>query len=218
MLTNSLTDCIAEGPDQLMYIQGDTLVLLRDDGDDFLAYCEGEVGWVKRQNVSLDALASSSAPTSPRSSVPQPHRVQFDDYDSNEGEEGGDTPVMQSATWTVMGDSSGAEHAHDSRVVAVEQLEDAEHQHPRGDSAPASGSSHSSQQQGLFSTPTRPRRSSGRPPAAVIEPTPPVHSRNHSSTSASTDSSLSTNSEPIGSLVFGSFNQYPSERLDSDEG
>lgn len=50
-----------------MYIQGDTLTILKDSGDYILACCEGEVGWVKRENVSFDVtgpLASSSSPSS----------------------------------------------------------------------------------------------------------------------------------------------------------
>lgn len=50
-----------------MYIQGDTLTILKDSGDFILACCEGEVGWVKRENVSFDVsgpLASSSSPSS----------------------------------------------------------------------------------------------------------------------------------------------------------
>lgn len=49
-----------------MYIQGDTLTILKDSGDFILACCEGEVGWVKRENVSFDAtgpIASSSSPS-----------------------------------------------------------------------------------------------------------------------------------------------------------
>lgn len=50
-----------------MYIQGDTLTILKDSGEFILACCEGEVGWVKRENVSFDVtgpLASSSSPSS----------------------------------------------------------------------------------------------------------------------------------------------------------
>ncbi|WOO81227.1 Carabin [Vanrija pseudolonga] len=66
----ALVDCVAEGPDQLMFMEGDTLVVLRDLGDELLAFCEGEVGWVKRENISFDNLAStSSAPSSPKSST-----------------------------------------------------------------------------------------------------------------------------------------------------
>lgn len=66
----SLVDCVAEGPDQLMFMEGDTLVVLRDLGDELLAFCEGEVGWVKRENISFDNLASSSSPpSSPKSST-----------------------------------------------------------------------------------------------------------------------------------------------------
>lgn len=48
-----------------MYMTDDPIVLLVDDGDEFLAFCEGEVGWVKRANIALGACASSSSPTSP---------------------------------------------------------------------------------------------------------------------------------------------------------
>lgn len=50
-----------------MYIQGDTLTILKDSGEFILACCEGEVGWVKRENVSFDVtgpIASSSSPSS----------------------------------------------------------------------------------------------------------------------------------------------------------
>jgi hypothetical protein len=60
-----LTDCVAEEPDQLMYIKGDELVLLRDLGSVLLASCEGVVGWVQRENVRFDSLASTSRPPSP---------------------------------------------------------------------------------------------------------------------------------------------------------
>lgn len=46
-----------------MYMTDDTLVLLKDEGEELLAYCEGEVGWVKRRNILLGACASSSSPT-----------------------------------------------------------------------------------------------------------------------------------------------------------
>jgi len=69
----SITDCIAEGPDHLMYMEGDTLVLLADSGEDLLAYCEGEVGWVKRANVKVArpcASSSSASSTTPTAIVP----------------------------------------------------------------------------------------------------------------------------------------------------
>lgn len=56
-----------------MHIEGDVLVLLRDAGDDILAYCEGEVGWVKRANIVLDLpVASTSAARAP--TPPSPHK------------------------------------------------------------------------------------------------------------------------------------------------
>ncbi|WVQ99720.1 hypothetical protein IAU59_006862 [Kwoniella sp. CBS 9459] len=65
-------DCVAEAPDQLMYIEGDELILLRDLGDVFLASCEGVIGWVERKHINLDSLASSSnsTPSSPTSLKP----------------------------------------------------------------------------------------------------------------------------------------------------
>lgn len=48
-----------------MYIKGDELVLLRDLGSVLLASCEGVVGWVQRENVRFDSLASTSRPASP---------------------------------------------------------------------------------------------------------------------------------------------------------
>ncbi|OCF31932.1 hypothetical protein I316_06314 [Kwoniella heveanensis BCC8398] len=71
----ALADCVAEAPDQLMYIEGDELILLRDLGDVFLASCEGIIGWVERKNVKFDSLASSSSsssnPPSPTRSKPK---------------------------------------------------------------------------------------------------------------------------------------------------
>lgn len=64
--SRSLTDCVAETPDQLMYIKGDELILLRELGDILLASCEGVVGWVKRADVRFDSLAGASS--SPRQS------------------------------------------------------------------------------------------------------------------------------------------------------
>jgi hypothetical protein len=58
-----MTDCVAEQPDQLMYLEGDSLVLLRDLGPILIASCEGVVGWVKKDHVRFDRLASSSSPT-----------------------------------------------------------------------------------------------------------------------------------------------------------
>lgn len=63
-LTLSTTDCVAQSPDQLMYIRGDQLILLRDLGDVLLASCEGVVGWVERDAVdftpSPDSASSSN--------------------------------------------------------------------------------------------------------------------------------------------------------------
>lgn len=72
-LTNmfSLTDCVAEEPDQLMYIQNDHLIILRDLGDVLIASCEGVVGWVRRENLRFVTLASGSANVSPVLDKPQ---------------------------------------------------------------------------------------------------------------------------------------------------
>jgi hypothetical protein len=202
-----------------MYIQGDTLILLKDEGDELLACCEGEVGWVKRQNISLDAMASGSAPSSPEPIAPPSLRAEYDvhvGYDSNTEDEGGNTPVMHSATWDVMGDSSGAEDTDLSAVIGGRSRSTT----PRRYSPTASGSSHSSQQHSAGSAPIRPRRSSGRPAAAAVTPSPPqpippvIHSRNYSDTSTSTHSSAS--SEPIGHLVLGGFTQHSSPGSGSD--
>lgn len=193
-----------------MYIQGDSLILLRDDGDYFLAYCEGEVGWVKRQNVSLGGLASSSAPTSPTiKSSPSKHG-QYDDYSQDEDcDDGGDTPVMQSATWAVMGDSSGAEDAPEHRPVVTASQHDAQ----RRSSPTSSQSSHTfHQHQGA--PPPRPSR---RPVTVADSDSPPVHSRTDSDTSTSTRSSSSTTSEPIGTLVLGGFSKPRNLREGSEE-
>ena len=56
----SLRDCVAEEPDQLMYITGDDLILLREAGDILLAACEGVVGWAKREDIRFDKLAGTS--------------------------------------------------------------------------------------------------------------------------------------------------------------
>ncbi|WWC62211.1 uncharacterized protein I303_104806 [Kwoniella dejecticola CBS 10117] len=63
----AMTDCVAEKPDQLMYISGDELILLRDLGDVLLASCEGIIGWVERKNVRFSSLASGSTSPSPSS-------------------------------------------------------------------------------------------------------------------------------------------------------
>jgi hypothetical protein len=65
------TDCVAEEPDQLMFIKGDVLILLRELDDVDLASCEGVVGWVKKGEVEFDNVASSS---SPKVSVESPSR------------------------------------------------------------------------------------------------------------------------------------------------
>ena len=61
MPVRRLTDCVAEEPDQLMYIYGDELILLRDLGQVLIASCEGVVGWVRRDGVKFESLASSSS-------------------------------------------------------------------------------------------------------------------------------------------------------------
>ena len=72
---DSTTDCVAEEPDQLMFIKGDVLVLLQELPDIVLASCEGVVGWVKKGEVEFDSVASSSSPqASRRSSVEIPTR------------------------------------------------------------------------------------------------------------------------------------------------
>lgn len=63
-LEHRLTDCVAEAPDQLMYIAGDELILLRDLGDILLASCEGVVGWVRKGDVRFEAVASTSGKSS----------------------------------------------------------------------------------------------------------------------------------------------------------
>ena len=51
---------MAEAPDQLMYIAGDYMILLRDLGEILLASCEGVVGWVRKGDVQFESLASTS--------------------------------------------------------------------------------------------------------------------------------------------------------------
>lgn len=67
----SLTDCVAEEPDQLMYIRNDHLIVLRDLGNVLIASCEGVVGWVRRENLRFVTLASGSANASPILDKPQ---------------------------------------------------------------------------------------------------------------------------------------------------
>ncbi|KIR69955.1 rab GTPase activator [Cryptococcus deuterogattii CA1014] len=67
----SLTDCVAEEPDQLMYIRNDHLIILRDLGNVLIASCEGVVGWVRRENLRFVTLASGSANVSPILDKPQ---------------------------------------------------------------------------------------------------------------------------------------------------
>lgn len=64
------TDCIAESPEQLMFIQGDELILLRDLGNVVLASCEGVVGWVEKGQVEFDHVASTSSPRTIQLDVP----------------------------------------------------------------------------------------------------------------------------------------------------
>ncbi|UOH83298.1 hypothetical protein LQV05_006023 [Cryptococcus neoformans] len=61
----ALTDCVAEEPDQLMYIRNDHLIVLRDMGEVLIASCEGVVGWVRRENLRFVTLASGSANSNP---------------------------------------------------------------------------------------------------------------------------------------------------------
>ncbi|WVQ77904.1 hypothetical protein IAR50_007610 [Cryptococcus sp. DSM 104548] len=66
------TDCVAEEPDQLMFIKGDHLVLLRDLGEVLLASCEGVVGWARKGDLDGVRLASGSAAPSPAPNEPGP--------------------------------------------------------------------------------------------------------------------------------------------------
>ncbi|WWD03223.1 hypothetical protein V865_001274 [Kwoniella europaea PYCC6329] len=93
----ALTDCVAEAPDQLMYISGDELILLRDLGEVLLASCEGVIGWVERENVKFDSLAGSSTPPNgvkdlPKTiltvpSPPRPSCTKHSSYQYDEEEE-----------------------------------------------------------------------------------------------------------------------------------
>ncbi|WWC89004.1 uncharacterized protein L201_003921 [Kwoniella dendrophila CBS 6074] len=67
----ALTDCVAEAPDQLMYISGDELILLRDLGKVLLASCEGIIGWVERDHIKFDSLAGSSTPPRVTTELPK---------------------------------------------------------------------------------------------------------------------------------------------------
>ena len=66
----STTDCVAEEPDQLMFIKGDELVLLQELPDCILASCEGVVGWVKKGEVDFQSVASSSSPSTQTLDLP----------------------------------------------------------------------------------------------------------------------------------------------------
>ncbi|RXK39913.1 hypothetical protein M231_02847 [Tremella mesenterica] len=91
----ALVDCVAEAPDQLMYIKNDTLVLLRDLGDILLASCEGVVGWARKDGLRILSLAGSTSispdhPTGLRTVVVSPspptnhiHLPQLDDHISS---------------------------------------------------------------------------------------------------------------------------------------
>jgi len=57
------TDCVAESPDQLMYITGDTLILLREEEEVVIAACEGVVGWIKKGDVDFGPSVSTSSST-----------------------------------------------------------------------------------------------------------------------------------------------------------
>jgi hypothetical protein len=50
-----------------MYLSGDSLILLRDLGSILIASCEGVVGWVNKEHVHFDRIASAST-LSPKSS------------------------------------------------------------------------------------------------------------------------------------------------------
>ncbi|KAK8864699.1 hypothetical protein IAR55_001951 [Kwoniella newhampshirensis] len=98
----ALTDCVAEAPDQLMYIKDDELILLRDLGQVLLASCEGIIGWVERDHVKFDSLASASTPPSATSSPsklprtiltapsPPPHHNVNDLVSEGRGEDDGE--------------------------------------------------------------------------------------------------------------------------------
>ncbi|ORX35590.1 rab-GTPase-TBC domain-domain-containing protein [Kockovaella imperatae] len=55
------SDCVAESPDQLMFISGDELVLLRELDEVDLASCEGVVGWVKKGLVAFERTSAAAA-------------------------------------------------------------------------------------------------------------------------------------------------------------
>ncbi|GMK53934.1 hypothetical protein CspeluHIS016_0105200 [Cutaneotrichosporon spelunceum] len=142
----ALDDCVAQGPDQLMYIQGDTLILLKDDGDELLACCQGEIGWVKRYNILYDALASGSGPSSPEPITPAcllaEYQVHVGDGSSTE-DQGDDHPIMHSATWDIMGASSGPEDTDlqipDSDTISTQDYFARAPSHPSGAVSPLDG-------------------------------------------------------------------------------
>lgn len=95
---------MAESPDQLMYITGDTLVLLRDLGEIVLASCEGVVGWIKAGDVKFSTVAGASSIKVPDTIVSSPtpptRTVELPDVDNTPQaythSEGG----LGSATWS----------------------------------------------------------------------------------------------------------------------
>jgi hypothetical protein len=66
-LTTRTHDCVAESPEQLMYIAGDTLILLRELEDDeeggrVLGACEGVVGWIRKGDIDFSSSVSRPDP------------------------------------------------------------------------------------------------------------------------------------------------------------
>ena len=64
LIPSRTSDCVAESPDQLMFISGDELVLLRELNEVDLASCEGVVGWVKKGLVAFQRSSETTPKTS----------------------------------------------------------------------------------------------------------------------------------------------------------
>jgi hypothetical protein len=101
-------DCVAESPDQLMYISGDTLILLREEEEVVIAACEGVVGWIKKGDVNFNLSSPVTkenggipntiiqSPTPPTHPIPLPADDVYAGVDDDEGGLEVDAPTPDS--------------------------------------------------------------------------------------------------------------------------
>jgi hypothetical protein len=101
-------DCVAESPDQLMYISGDTLILLREEEEVVIAACEGVVGWIKKGDVDFNLSPPLTkenggipntiiqSPTPPTHPIPLPADDVYAGVDDDEGGLEVDAPTPDS--------------------------------------------------------------------------------------------------------------------------